>query len=69
MASPIELDMSSPDVSPARVEGASILDAGPADVHATSAGATVTVTATESTAAEAALTDHTVGEPGPAHCV
>ena len=30
---------------------------------------TVTVTAAESTAAEAALTDHTVGEPAPAHCV
>ncbi|KAM0874540.1 hypothetical protein ACQ4PT_037370 [Festuca glaucescens] len=98
--SPIELDMSSPEVSPARIEVAAAIEAGPLDVHATSAGggalssppsdtgaftqpelatqadattvaeaANETLAAAESNAAEAALSDHTVAEPAPAHCV
>ncbi|KAM0881813.1 hypothetical protein ACQ4PT_032705 [Festuca glaucescens] len=35
--SPIDLDMSSPEVSPARVEVAAVIEAGPLDAHATSA--------------------------------
>ncbi|KAM0913352.1 hypothetical protein ACQ4PT_012211 [Festuca glaucescens] len=92
--SPLELDMSSPEVSPARVEVAAVIEAGPIDVHTTSVGggalssppsdtgaftlpelatqadaANETLAAAESNAAEAALSDHTVAEPAPAHCV
>ncbi|KAM0895067.1 hypothetical protein ACQ4PT_024057 [Festuca glaucescens] len=92
--------MSSPEVSPTRVEVAAVIEAGPLDVHATSAGggalssppsdtgavtlpelateadatsgaeaANETLAAAESNAVEAALSDHTVAEPAPAHCV
>ncbi|KAM0903940.1 hypothetical protein ACQ4PT_018337 [Festuca glaucescens] len=96
----IDLDMSSPEVSPARVEVAAVIEAGPLDVHATSAGGGVlssppsdtgavtlpelateadattgaeaaneTLAHAESNVVEAALSDHTVAEPDPAHCV